>query len=447
MNGTAGSDVAPPSMTDTPAVPLPDELRALDALHVWHPRVQRRSSPPPIPIARAVGACLHDHTGRKILDAISSGGTTLHGHAHPMIASAIAEQARCLDHSSFVGLTHEPAVRLAQGLVAMLPPGLTRVFYSDNGSTAVEAALKMAFQYWANRGEQRRLIVALENGYHGETFGAMAASHRGEPTQPFASHFFKVVRLPDPSMDDGEAAAAKLRDVLERRGRNVAAVIVEPGLLGAAGMRCWPGKTLRAIRQLTEEHGVLLIADEVLTGFGRTGPLFACGAADTVPDIICLAKGLTGGVLPLAATVAREEIFAAFQGDDRAHALFHGHAYAANPIACAAARANIALLDDDSAVKRAAIEETHRGQIAALAVHPRVLAPRVLGTLAAFELGPPADPNCLPDGLDLAEFALTHGVLLRPIGSTVYVLPPYCISSQDLTDVYAVIGLYLEARC
>ena len=433
-------------MTDTPVVPLPDELRALDALHIWHPRIRHGSSRPPVPIARAVGACLHDHSGNRILDAISSGGTTLHGHAHPVIASAIAEQARCIDQTLFTGLTHEPAVRLAQQLVAILPRGLTRVFYSDNGSTAVEVALKMALQYWANRGEKRRLIVALENGYHGETFGAMAASHRGESTEPFAEHFFKVVRLPDPSLDDGEGAAGRLQDLLARRGRNVAAVIVEPTLLGAGGMRPWPGKTLRAIRQLTEEHGVLLIADEALTGFGRTGPLFACSAADIVPDIICLAKGLTGGFLPLAATVAREEIFAAFQGEDRPHAHFHGHAHAANAIACAAARTSITLLDDESATKRRAIEETHRGQIAALAVHPRVQAPRVLGTLAAFELAPPADSANLADGLDLAEFALKHGVLLQPIGATVYVMPPYCISPQDLTDVYSVIGLFLEAR-
>ena len=433
-------------MADALAVPLPDELRALDAKHLWHPRTQHQGAPPPLPIARAVGACLHDHAGRKILDAISSGWTTLHGHAHPVIASAIAEQAHGLDHTVFGTLTHEPAVRLAEQLTTILPRGLSRVFYTDSGSAAVEVALKMALQYWTNRGEKRRLIVALEHGWHGDTFGAMAASARTRHTEPFAEHFFKVARLPDPSVDDGEATAARLRDLLERRAKNVAAVIVEPLLLGAGGMRVWPGKTLRAIRQLTEEHGVLLIADEVLTGFGRTGPLFACGGADVVPDIICLAKGLTGGFLPLGAAVAREEVFSAFLGDERHLALFHGQAYAANPIACAAARASVALLDDESAAKRAAIEETHRGQIAALAVHPMVQSPRVLGTLAAFELGSASgDPNEHVGGL--AEFALGQGVLLLPIGNTVYVLPPYCMSSQDLIDVYSVIGLFLEARC
>ncbi len=433
-------------MADTPAVPLPEELRALDARYLWHPRTQHQGAPPPLPIARAVGACLYDHAGNRILDAISSWGTTLHGHAHPVIASAIAEQARSLEHTIFGGLTHEPAVRLAEQLATILPPGLNRVFYTDSGSAAVEVALKMALQYWTNRGEKRRLIVGLENGSHGDTFGAMAAGARGAHTEPFAEHFFKVVRLPDPSLDDGESTAERLRHLLEERARNIAAVIVEPLLLGAGGMRFWPGKTLRTIRQLTEEHGVLLIADEVLTGFGRTGPLFACGAAEVVPDIICLAKGLTGGFLPLGATVAREEVFAAFLGDDRRHALFHGHAYAANPIACAAARTSITLLDDESATKRAGIEETHRGQIAALAVHPMVESPRVLGTLAAFELGPPSDDS-VARGTELAEFALTQGVLLLPLGNTVYVLPPYCMASHDLLDVYAVIGLFLEARC
>jgi adenosylmethionine-8-amino-7-oxononanoate aminotransferase len=434
-------------VTDTPAaIPLPDELRAIDARHVWHPHSQHQGAAPLVPIARAVGACLYDHLGGKILDAISSWGTTLHGHAHPVIASAIADAARVLEQTVFSGLTHEPAIRLAEQLTTILPSGLTRVFYTESGSGAVETALKMALQYWVNRGEPRRLFVGLEHAYHGDSFGAMAVSGRSARTTPFAEHLFKVVRLPDPSVDDGEAAAARLRDLLERRASNVAAVIVEPMLLGAGGMRFWPGKTLRAIRQLTEEHGVLLIADESLTGFGRTGPLFACGDADVVPDIICLGKSLTGGFLPLGAAVTREEIFAAFLGDDRSHAFLHGHAYAANPIACAAARTSITLLDDDSAAKRTGIEETHRGQIAALAVHPLVRSPRVLGTLAAFEIGAPADPLD-PRGRELAELALAQGVLLRPLGNTVYVLPPYCMSPHDLTDVYSVIGLFLEARC
>ena len=433
-------------MTDPAVVPLHDELRAVDAERLWHPWTQHQTAVPPLPIARAVGACVYDHLNKHYIDAISSGWVTLHGHAHPTIASAIAEKAHAMGHVSFAGFTHEPAVRLAAKLTEILPGGLTRAFLSDNGSTAVEVALKMALQYWTNRGETRRLFVGLEGGYHGETFGAMAVSGLREFTAPFQEHLFKVVRLPDPSVDDGEAAVAKLQRLLERRGRNVAAVIVEPLLLGRAGMRVWQGKTLRAIRQLTEEHGVLLIADEALTGFGRTGPLFASGAAEISPDIICLSNGLTGGFLPLGATVAREEIFAAFLGDDGAKMFRHGHAYAANPLACAAGLASLTLLDDESAAKRAAIEETHRGKIAELSSHPLVKSPRVLGTMAAFDLDGAGSSGLHPGGSGLAEFALGQGVVLQPIGNVVYVLPPYCISAKDLDDVWSVIGMWLEVR-
>ena len=453
-------------MTDPAIVPLHDEIRAIDAARLWHPYTQHQGAPAPLPIARAVGACLYDHLNKHYIDATSSGWTTLHGHAHPTIASAIAAQVHALEHVSFSGLTHEPAARLAEELVRILPAGLTRVFFSDNGSTSVEVALKMALQYWTNRGEPRKLIVALEGAYHGETFGAMAVSGRGRFTAPFRDHFFKVVRLPDPSVDEGEAAVARLHQLLERRGKNVAAVIVEPLLMGRAGMRVWEGKTLRAMRQLTEEHGVLLIADEALTGFGRTGPLFACGAAEVVPDIMCLSNGLTGGFLPLGATVVREEVFAGFLSDGGAGAfagadgagamLMHGHAYMANPIACAAARASLSLFDEESARRRAGIEEVHRGQVATLASHPSVKSPRVLGTLAAFEVGgagiggpggtTPSAESAAERGVGLAEFALRQGVLLQPIGAVVYVLPPYCVSPGDLEDVWRVVRMWLEVR-
>ena len=464
-------------MTEPAVTPLHDELRAIDAARLWHPYTQHQGAPASLPIARAVGACLYDHLNNRYLDATSSGWTTLHGHAHPMIASAIAEQAHAMGQISFDGLTHEPAARLAEQLVAMLPSGLTRVFFSDNGSTAVEVALKMALQYWTNRGEQRKLIVALDGAYHGETFGAMAVSARSPRTAPFRDHFFKVVRLPDPSVDEGEAAVARLHQLLERRGKNVAAVIVEPLLMGRAGMRVWEGKTLRAMRQLTEEHGVLLIADEALTGFGRTGPLFACGGAEVVPDIMCLSNGLTGGFLPLGATVVREEVFAGFASEvargaggasgggagggadaNASSGMFlHGHAYTANPIACAAARVSLSVLDEESAGKRAGIEEVHRGQIANFASHPMVKRPRVLGTMAAFDVTPgdgAGRRGAVAAGslaaeaasLGLAEFAARQGVLLKPIGDAVYVMPPYCMSPEDLAEVWAVVGMWLEVR-
>jgi adenosylmethionine-8-amino-7-oxononanoate aminotransferase len=425
---------------------LAETLGDLDALRVWHPYTQHKTAPPPVAIARAVGACLFDHSGKKILDAISSWWVTLHGHAHPMIASAISEQTRILEQVIFAGFTHEPAVRLADELVEVMPRGLTRVFFSDNGSTAVEAALKMALQYWRNHGENRRLIVALENAYHGDTFGAMSASARGLFTEPFEPQLFEVARIPDPSLGDGADTVAALRQLLDTRGTEIAALIVEPVLLGAGGMRVWSSETLRALRKLTEKHNVLLIADEVLTGFGRVGPLFACECAGIVPDIMCLSKGLTGGFLPLGATVVREPIFEAFVSDDRRRMLFHGHSYTANPLACAAARASLKLLDAESAGKRAAIEANHRAHLGELSGHPAVANPRILGTIAAFDLAS-REGYLDPVGLELAAFALNEGVLLRPLGNVVYILPPYCMSEEDLSNVYSVISLFLTARC
>lgn len=414
----------------------------LDARHVWHPYTQHATAPAPVPIARAAGAYLYDATGRAIFDAISSWWVTLHGHAEPAIAEAIARQARQLEQVIFAGFTHEPAACLAAELTARLPSGLTRVFFSDDGSTAVEVALKMALQFWRNRGECRPLIAALEHAYHGDTFGAMSASARGVFTAPFGDQLFEVARLPDPTESDPAAALAEL---LEARGRELAAVIVEPLLLGAGGMRVWSADVLRRIRELTAAEGIPLIADEVLTGFGRTGPLFACERAGVAPDIICLSKGLTGGFLPLGATAAREEIFAAFLSPDRQQTLFHGHSFTGNPIACAAARANLALLDAACEARRAVIERAHHEQLARLAARYPVRAPRVLGTVAAFELegsGSYLDPI----GPALGAFALREGVLLRPLGNVVYLLPPFCATPDEIASVYDVITHFLEAQ-
>jgi adenosylmethionine-8-amino-7-oxononanoate aminotransferase len=412
----------------------------LDAAHVWHPYTQHAIAPPPLAIARAAGSYLYDVQGRPLLDAISSWWVTLHGHAHPAIADAVAAQARCLEQVIFAGFTHEPGARLAAELVERLPPGLTRVFYSDNGSTAIEVAIKLALQYWWSAGERRPLVAALEHAYHGDTFGAMSASARGAFTAPFGDQLFEVARLPDPANGDPVAALTAL---LDARGNELAAVIVEPLLQGAGGMRIWSAERLRAIRVLTAEAGVLLIADEVLTGFGRTGPLFACGGAGVVPDIICLSKGLTGGFLPLGATCCRETIFDAFLSDDRRRTFFHGHSFAANPIACAAARASLALLDDACAERRAAIEQTHRDELARLSAHAQVQSPRVLGTMAAFELRG-ATSYFATAGPRLAAFALERGVLLRPLGNVVYLLPPYCTTPDEIRGVYDVVGQFLR---
>jgi len=418
-------------------------LAARDARVCWHPWTQHLGQAPPVPVARGEGAWLIAPDGRRFLDAISSWWVTVHGHAHPAIAAAIGAQAATLDQVIFAGCTHEPAVGLAEDLLARLPPGLARIFYSDDGSTAVEVALKMALQYHRNRGASRSVVLALEDAYHGDTFGAMSVSARGVFTAAFQDHLFAVERLPTPG-DPGLLPA--LEAILDRRGSDIAAIILEPMVQGAAGMRMWDGATLRGLAERVRAHGVLLVADEVMTGFGRTGPLFACEHAGVSPDLICLSKGLTGGTLPLGVTAATEEVFEAFLGTDRRRALLHGHSYTANPIACAAARASLALFDEHSARNRRILEGIHHEEMAHLARHARVKSPRVLGTIAAFDLADPETGYLSPAGRALAEFALDRGVLLRPLGSVVYVMPPYCTSPEELRMVYAVLDEFLETR-
>jgi adenosylmethionine---8-amino-7-oxononanoate aminotransferase len=418
------------------------DITAADERFVWHPYTQHGLRDIPIEIIAANGAYLHTRDGRHIFDAISSWWVTLHGHAHPHIASAIAEQAATLEQVIFAGFTHEPAVRLAEELVEHAPAGLMRVFFSDDGSTAVEVAVKIALQYWRNRGDKRNVVAALANAYHGDTFGAMSVSARGLFTEPFEGHLFEVSRLPDPVDHDVVAALAHL---LDERGSDLAAVIVEPMLLGAGGMRMWSADALRGIRALTAERGVVLIADEVLTGFGRTGPMFACQHAGISPDLMCLSKGLTGGFVPLGATLATEALFAEFASDDRTRTLFHGHSFTANPVACAAARASLALLDEAGVAPRRRIEEAHCAAKASLAALPRVRNVRVLGTVLALELTAKRSGYLSDVGPALRRFALDRDVLLRPLGNTVYVLPPYCSTESDLAAAYAAIADFAEA--
>jgi adenosylmethionine-8-amino-7-oxononanoate aminotransferase len=419
------------------------DIRSADDRFVWHPYTQHGLNQPPIPISRAEGAHLYAEDGRRIFDAVSSWWVTLHGHAHPKISAAIAEQAATLEQVIFAGFTHEPAARLAAELIHRAPAPLQRVFFSDDGSTAVEVAVKIALQYHRNRGEDRRLIAALDNAYHGDTFGAMSVSGRGLFTEPFSPLLFDVARLPDPVDSDVVAA---LEQLIATRGRELAAVIVEPMLLGAGGMRMWSGASLRAIRELTAAHGVPLIADEVLTGFGRTGPMFACEHASISPDLTCLSKGLTGGALPLGATLVREELFESFRSDDRTRTLFHGHSFTANPIACAAALASLSLLDDACAAERHRIERAHRCAAERLSTIDGVCNARVLGTVLALEIesGPDGYLNAI--GPALNRFGLERGVLLRPLGNTIYVLPPYCSTDEDLAGAYDVIAEFASAR-
>ncbi len=432
-----------PGDHETPAdLPAPDYVQLHDAAHVWHPYTQHLHAPMPVQVVRAEGAWLHRADGTRILDAISSWWVTTHGHCQPDIVRAIAEQAAVLDQVVFAGFTHEPATALAAELVSRLPRGLSRVFFSDNGSTAVEVAIKMSVQSFANRGTPRRLIAALEHAYHGDTFGAMAAGARGLFSESVDPLLFEVARLPDPS--EGDTIAA-LDALLAARGAELAAVIVEPLLLGAGGMRVWDEDVLRTMRERTWTAGVHLIADEVLTGFGRTGPLFACDRADVSPDLMCLSKGLTGGVLPLGVTASTESIYDAFRSTDRRKTFFHGHSFTANPIACAAALASLELFDDESDDDRVRIEVAHARHLEALRRRPGVRAVRQLGTIAAVELE--AAPGYLSDiGRDLAAFAIANDVLLRPLGNVAYCLPPYCTTDDELALVYDVIQRFLNGE-
>ncbi len=407
----------------------------MSASPIWHPFTQHGLEEPIPRVVRGDGAALWTDDGRRIIDAISSWWVTTHGHGHPRIAAAIAAQAATLDQIIFAGWTHEPAETLAAGLCAMLPGALTRVFFSDSGSTSVEVALKMALGYWQHRGEARHRILVLEHGYHGDTIGAMSVGARGVFNRAYAPLLFDVGTIPFP--DDPQTTYDAL-DAACRAG--AAAFIVEPLVLGAGGMRMYPPAVLAEMRRICAVHGVLFIADEVMTAWGRTGTLTACEQAGVVPDILCLSKGLTGGAIPLAVTMATEPVYAAHYGPDRATMFFHSSSYTANPMACAAANANLAIWRDDPVRERiATLGDRQRTRLAALARHPRVTNARTLGTIAAFELD--GDDGYLSQRAPMLTARFRDaGVLLRPLGSTLYVMPPYCIGEDDLDTIYAALA-------
>jgi adenosylmethionine-8-amino-7-oxononanoate aminotransferase len=405
---------------------------------VWHPFTQHGLREPIPLVTRAEGAVLHTADGRRVVDAISSWWVTTHGHGHPRIVAAIREQAQRLDQIIFAGWTHEPAEEVARGLIAIMPPALTKVFFSDSGSTSVEVALKMALGYWAARGEKRHRILVMQHSYHGDTIGAMSVGERGVFNDPYAPLLFDVGTIPYPAAGAEQATL----DALERAcaAGDAAAFIVEPLMLGAGGMLFYTPATLAQMRAICAAHDVLFIADEVMTGWGRTGTLLACEQADVVPDILCLSKGLTGGSVPLAVTMATEPIFAAHYSEDRARMFFHSSSYTANPIACAAAAANLAIWRDEPVLDRvAALSATQARRVAQLAGHPRISGTRSLGTIAALEIGR-GEGYLSALGPKLLAFFRERDLLLRPLGDTVYVMPPYCIGDDDLDRIYDAIG-------
>ncbi|QRM33358.1 adenosylmethionine--8-amino-7-oxononanoate transaminase [Microvirga sp. VF16] len=406
---------------------------------VWHPFTQHALAPEPPVVVRGQGAWLTTAAGERLLDAISSWWVITHGHCHPRIVAAIREQAGELDQVIFAGHTHPAAEELARRLVALAPAGLAHAFFSDSGSTAVEVALKMAIGYWRNVGEPRTRIIALDHGYHGDTIGTMSTGARGLYNAAYEPLLFDVTRLPFPGPGCEEATLATLDAAC--RQTPCAALIVEPLIVGAGGMRMYPAWVLREMRRLCTRHGVLFIADEVMTGFGRTGALFACDQAGIAPDIACYAKGLTGGALPLAVTLCRREIFAAHYSTDRTRTFFHSSSFTANPIACAAALANLAIWAEEPVEARIATLGTlQEEQITRFRDDPRFANVRRLGTIAALDLAVD-DPGYLAGiGPTLAAFFRAAGLLVRPLGNTIYVMPPYCVTADDLDRVYAAIA-------
>ena len=413
-----------------------------DRRHLWHPYTQMQLAPDPLPIARGEGVYLYTEDGRKILDGISSWWVNIHGHSHPKLNEALATQARELEHVMFAGCTHRPAVELAERLVDAIPPGLTRIFYSDNGSTAVEAAIKMALQYWRNRGEvQRTTIVTLHHAYHGDTVGAMSASEDSIFTRAFAPLLFPVVRADAPycyrcalGLTRESCRIDCLGDLekrLEEHSGTTAAVLIEPMLQAAGGMIVWPAEFLAGVRQLCDRQGVLMIADEVLTGFGRTGRMFACEHAQVKPDILCLSKALTAGYLPLGVTAATEAVYEAFLSADRGKTFFHGHSYTANPLACAVAIASLDLFRETDVMARVArLERQLRDGLEPLRSLPNVGDVRVIGGVGVVELT--GDGGYLDEiGPRLSAVFLARGLLLRPLGNIVYFMPPYAITDQE----------------
>ncbi|TIS35896.1 adenosylmethionine--8-amino-7-oxononanoate transaminase [Mesorhizobium sp.] len=405
---------------------------------VWHPFTQHALEPAIPEIVLTEGAYLHKADGTRILDAISSWWVITHGHRHPRIMKGIETTASSLDQIIFAGFTHEPAERLAEALVGLAPPGLDRVFYSDSGSTSVEVALKMALGYFRNIDAPRSRIVVMEHSYHGDTIGTMSVGARGVFNAAYEPLLFEVDTIPFP-------AAGREQETLDRfeavsRDRRAAALIVEPLVLGAGGMLMYPAWVLTELKKIAETSGTLMIADEVMTGWGRTGTMFACEQASISPDILCTSKGLTGGTIPLAATLATDAIFQAHYSEDRKKTFFHSSSYTANPIACAAALANIEIWQDEPVAERiAALSARQAAGLRRFRDNANFTDCRATGTIAALDLRTGSAGYLAEIGPKLRAFFLERGLLVRPLGNVLYLLPPYCITSDELDRLHDAI--------
>jgi adenosylmethionine---8-amino-7-oxononanoate aminotransferase len=413
-------------------------LAERDQQIIWHPYTQMKTAALPIAIVRGEGALLFAEDGKEYIDAVASWWVNLHGHAHPHIAEKVAAQLLTLEHVIFAGFTHQPAVALAEGLLKILPEGQSKVFYSDNGSTAVEVALKMAIQYWANLGTPKKKIIAFRDSYHGDTFGAMAVSSRSAFTAPFWSYLFEVDFIDVPVVGNEAETIAQLEAIA--KAGEAAAFIYEPLVLGTAGMIMYEPEVLDKLLAICQQHNILTIADEVMTGFGRTGKLFASHYLQNKPDMVCLSKGLTGGTMALGVTTCNTKIYEAFLADDKGKTLFHGHSYTANPVACAAGIASLELtISPETQQNLDRISNSHQAFADELKPLPGIKEVRQRGTILAIEFADEST-SYFSNLRDLFyNYALEQGVILRPLGNIIYIIPPYCINDAQLDKVYQTI--------
>jgi adenosylmethionine-8-amino-7-oxononanoate aminotransferase len=428
-------------------------LSERDVNVVWHPFTHQKNMLPPIPIVKGAATLLFDEYGNEYIDAISSWWVTIHGHSNMYIAEKLFEQAKQLEQVIFAGFTHEPAVKLAERLLTILPNKFSKIFYSDNGSTAVEVALKMALQYWWNQSMvnaqssivQRKKILAFNNSYHGDTFGSMSVSDRSIFTMAFHDLLFEVIFIDTPTAENIET----LKTVVAENATELAAFIYEPLVQGAGGMKMYNAGLMNELLSVIKHFDIICIADEVMTGFGRTGKLFASEYLQNKPDIICLSKGLTGGTMALGATACTQKIYDAFVNDDKLKTFFHGHSFTANPLACAVANASLDLLMKEDCLKKINwITEQNNNffrQIANSKIATQKIKDlRTLGTILAFEIEVGEDGYLNNISAVITAFAMQKNIYIRPLGNTVYIMPPYCITTIELQNVYNLIEEIIE---
>ncbi|NNC49020.1 MAG: adenosylmethionine--8-amino-7-oxononanoate transaminase [Flaviramulus sp.] len=417
-------------------------LKDRDKKHLWHPLTQHKLHPETIAITKANGCELTDEDGNVYIDAIASWYTCMYGHCNKHITSRVSEQMQQLDQLVFSGFTHEPAIKLSEALIKILPENQNKIFFSDNGSTSVEIGIKMALQYHFNNGEKRRTLIAFEDGFHGDTFGAMSVSGLSIYNSPFEEFFLDVKRIPTPNGENHEAILNTLKAIT--KNNNVAGFVYEPLVQGAAAMKMHDAEGLNSILKFCKNNNIITVADEVMTGFGKTGRHFASDYIETKPDIICLSKALTGGLLPMALTTCSKQIYDAFYSDDLSKGLFHGHTYSANPLACTAALASLELLQSDAIqnnIKK--ITKQHKAFGERVKTRPKVKSIRQIGIIFALDLDVKMERyGNLRD--KLFKFFMKNGVFLRPLGNTIYIQAPYVITKKQLHKVYQVIEDALE---